>query len=172
MRWTNRVRWLPVVPLLLGLTLVAVACGGNAGAATAGDLSLHITAPTAGAKVAEPFMVRVDSSVPLGDPSTGDHHVHLCFDSASCDAEYTLVYGNEFMVTGLAPGEHTIEASLRNADHTPAGPTDEITVTVKPAGTAATGSSPSPAAGAAGTGSGSSSSMGDGTSAYGPGYGG
>lgn len=40
------------------------------------------------------------------------------------------MYGDTFEVSGLSPGEHTIEASLRNADHTDAGPSDEITVIV------------------------------------------
>jgi hypothetical protein len=74
--------------------------------------------------------VKLDASVPLGDPSTGEHHVHLCFDGANCDAEYSLVYGNSMQVTGLTPGPHTIEASLRNADHSAAGATDSISVTV------------------------------------------
>jgi hypothetical protein len=42
----------------------------------------------------------------------------------------SLVYGDTTDVSDLSPGEHTIEASLRNADHTDAGPSDEITVTV------------------------------------------
>jgi hypothetical protein len=85
-----------------------------------------------GAQVSSPFRVELDANVPLDDPSTGEHHVHLCFDGASCDveSEYALVYGNTSDVRDLSPGEHTIEASLRNADHTDAGPSDEITVTV------------------------------------------
>ena len=78
-----------------------------------------------------------DSNVPLDDPSTGEHHVHLCLDGADCDveSEYSLVYGDTFEITDLEPGEHTIEASLRNADHTDAGPSDEITVIVGGGGT-------------------------------------
>jgi hypothetical protein len=99
---------------------------------------LTIAEPTDGATVPSTFTVRVDSSVPLGPPSTGDDHVHLCFDGASCDTEYKLVYGNTFQVSGLTPGQHTIQASLRNADHSAAGPTDSITVTVE--GSASSGS--------------------------------
>ncbi len=91
---------------------------------------MRIAAPAHGATVSVPFTVRVDASVQLGAPSTGDHHVHLCFDGASCDTEYSLVYGNTFVVRDLPPGEHTIEASLRNADHSDAGVSDTITVTV------------------------------------------
>jgi hypothetical protein len=95
--------------------------------------------------VASPFRIRFAANVPLDDPSTGEHHVHLCFDGADCDVEsqYTLVYGELFEVTGLGPGEHTIEASLRNADHTDAGPSDTITIAVGEGGAAST-ATPSP----------------------------
>lgn len=130
--------------VLIGLALLAAACGGAAGASggDANGLSVSIASPADGATVSEPFTVKLDASVPLADPSTGEHHVHLCFDGASCDEEYTLVYGNSISVKGLAPGEHTIQASLRNADHSDAGaPTDTITVTV----TEASGGNASPA---------------------------
>jgi hypothetical protein len=34
------------------------------------------------------------------DPSTGEHHVHLCLDGADCDveSEYSLVYGDTFEI--------------------------------------------------------------------------
>jgi hypothetical protein len=118
--------WFGLLPVL---ALVAVACG-DASAGSGGSDSLQISSPADGAQVASPFTVTVDASVALGDPSTGEHHVHLCFDGADCDAEYTLVYGDTFEVADLPPGEHTIEASLRNADHSDAGAADEITVTV------------------------------------------
>ncbi|HEY7400981.1 MAG TPA: hypothetical protein VH989_08800 [Actinomycetota bacterium] len=123
--------------LVVVLALVATACGSSASAG-GGGASLTIAEPMDGATVPSTFTVRVDSSVPLGPPSTGDDHVHLCFDGASCDTEYKLVYGNTFQVSGLTPGQHTIQASLRNADHSAAGPTDSITVTVE--GSASSGS--------------------------------
>jgi hypothetical protein len=118
---------------LIALGAVAAACSNGANATSGGgggDLSLSIASPKDGADVSEPFTVKVDASVPLGDPSTGEDHVHLCFDGQSCDTEYQLVYGNSFQVSTLNPGKHTIEASLRNADHSAAGPTAEITVQV------------------------------------------
>jgi hypothetical protein len=122
---------------LLGVVaLLAAACSdANAGS---GDTSMTITAPEDGAEVSTPFTLTVDASVALDEPSTGEHHVHLCFDGADCDAEYQLVYGTTFEVGDLPPGEHMIEASLRNADHSDAGLTDEITVTVSGAGGAGT----------------------------------
>jgi hypothetical protein len=129
----------------VAFALLAAACGDAASAGGDGSTTLDITTPADGAEVGSPFTLEVASSVALGDPSTGDHHVHLCFDGEDCATEYSLVYGNTFEVDTLTPGEHTIEASLRNADHSDAGVTDTITVTVG-AGTAtdAGGDAPSP----------------------------
>jgi hypothetical protein len=121
----------PVLTAAFAFSVLAVACSnGSSSAAGGGGETLAIAMPADGAKVSEPFTVTVDASVPLGDPSTGDDHVHLCFDGGSCDSEYTLVYGDTFQVDNLSSGQHTIEASLRHADHSAVGPTDMITVTV------------------------------------------
>jgi hypothetical protein len=139
---------------VFALALVAAGCGDGASATEgANDLSVHIVSPADGASVSEPFTVKLDASVPLGDPSTGDDHAHLCFDGANCDSEYTLVYGDSIPVADLSPGEHTIEVSLRNADHSDAGaPTDSITVTITGGGATGSGSdggspTPSPTSG-------------------------
>jgi hypothetical protein len=134
--------WIPcgwATLLRLGVVLLApliLAACANASTEAAGgdDLSLQISSPSDGASVSEPFTIEVEASVPLDDPDTGEHHVHLCFDGQSCDQEYQLVYGNTFEISGLSAGEHTIEASLRNADHSAAGPTDSITVTITSGG--------------------------------------
>jgi hypothetical protein len=121
---------------LLALGLFAAACS-SAGATTGGSsgkdgLSISIASPADGATVSEPFTVKLDASVPIGDPSTGDHHVHLCFDGGSCDelSQSVIAYSDSAQVTGLTPGTHTIEASLRNADHSDTGNSATITVTV------------------------------------------
>jgi hypothetical protein len=111
------------------LAIVATACS-NGSSAASGNPTLQIVSPADGASITEPFALKVSSSVPLGAPSTGEHHVHLCFDGASCDTEYKLVYGNRFIVNGLSKGKHTIEASLRNADHSDTGINTMITVDV------------------------------------------
>ena len=129
------------------LSMLAAACSSTASADGGGD-ALSISSPSDGGQVSEPFTVTLNSNQPLGDPSTGDDHVHLCFDGASCDSgSYQIVYGDSAQVKGLAPGQHTIEASLRHADHSAAGPTATITVTVTGSGTAQSGGtnmSPSP----------------------------
>lgn len=143
---TRTSRGLRIAALLIASGLVAAACSNGVNASSGSDLSVSIASPANGAKVSVPFTVKLDSSVPLGDPSTGEHHVHLCFDGASCDSQYMLAYGNSVQVSNLAPGSHTIVASLRNADHTAAGPTATITVTVTGAGGAGS-TAPSPSAG-------------------------
>jgi hypothetical protein len=130
---THTIRRLAAVGVL---ALAAAACTGGA-SASEGPLQLQIAVPTDGATVSQPFMVTVRANVPLGDPSTGEHHVHLCFDGGDCNVEYTIVYGNTFVVKDLSPGSHTIEASLRNADHSDTGVSDRIDVTIS-GGTATT----------------------------------
>jgi len=139
---------------VFALALVAAACAGGASAASDDGLTLRITAPKDGATVRSPFTVHVAASVPLGDPSTGEHHVHLCFDGGDCDVEYTLVYGNDILVKGLAAGEHTIEASLRNADHSDVGVSTQVSVTVRGGSAATTGPSGAGATGDSGGGRG------------------
>ena len=123
--------WLGAVGALFALALVATACS-NAGASTGSDMSLKIASPSDGATVSEPFKVTFDASVPLGKPTTGDHHVHLCFDGTSCDelSQSVIAYGDSVMVSDLSPGMHTIEASLRNADHSDTGVSTTISVDV------------------------------------------
>jgi hypothetical protein len=137
---------LGLTAVLLALVLLTTACGKKSTppeSGGSGGLTVKITSPTDGASVSEPFTLKVESSVPLGDPSTGEHHVHLCFDGQSCDSKYSLVYGNSFDVSGLAAGKHTIEASLRNADHSSAGATATITVTETGGATSSPTASPS-----------------------------
>ena len=136
-----------VAGLTLALVLLVEACAGvgnaSTGSASAGGtepLSLRIVAPSGDAQVSTPFEVQLDSSVPLGSPDTGQHHVHLYYDTTTPDGPYDLVYGNSFQVTNLPPGKHTVLASLRNANHSDAGPRDTITVTVARGGEGTAGS--------------------------------
>lgn len=147
----ERNRWLGIGIALLALTLVSAACGKKAsGSGSGGGATLKITSPADGASVTNPLTITLDSSVPLGDPSTGDHHVHICIDVTTCGSNYTIAYNNSVQVSGLTPGKHTILASLRNADHSDAGVSTTITVTVTGGG----GGSPSPTSGGGGGGGG------------------
>ena len=121
---------------------VLAACGSDSGSGS-GDNSptLTITSPTDGAKVGSSVDVTWDTNEELGEPDTGLDHVHVFVDGNSND--YTVVGGNEFTVTGLSPGEHTIDVTLQHADHTSAGADAEVDVMVsKQAGS--TSPSPSP----------------------------
>ncbi|MGH2418004.1 MAG: hypothetical protein ACRDFY_06695 [Candidatus Limnocylindria bacterium] len=78
-----------------------------------------------------PFDITVESNVEIGPPESGNHHVHFYFDTDISSPEYQLVYDtSETVDRDLGSGEHTIIASLRNADHSDAGPMQEITLTV------------------------------------------
>ncbi len=145
------------IATLVVLGLLAASCGGghsssggggNGGAGT----SLKIASPANGASVSEPFTLTFDASVPLGATSTGDDHVHVCFDGASCDSgnSYKIAYGDSYQVTGLPAGKHTIEASLRHADHSAVGANTTITVTITSAGSGTTGGTSSGGGGGGG----------------------
>lgn len=120
------------LPLLVGaVALLAAACSGgtsDAAGAAGGEMSLAIASPADGASVTEPFTLKVSSSVPLGEPDSGRHHVHIWFDGQ--EADYKINYTDSFQVEGLPAGEHVLTAALANADHSLAGPRSEITVTV------------------------------------------
>ena len=79
-----------------------------------------------------PFTVEFESSEELGAPETGKHHVHIYFDGN--EDEYEVVEDLSYEVPDLESGEHTITASLRNADHSDAGAEAELTVTAEGAG--------------------------------------
>ena len=131
----GRNMWLIV---LATVALVGVACGSDANkgsggnAAAGGGTDLSVTAPSDGAKVTQPFSVQVSTSAEIGPTSSGNDHVHLYFDGS--DSDYDVCTSTTCQVSGLSPGKHVIEASLRNADHSDAGPKDSITVNVAGAG--------------------------------------
>lgn len=119
------------------LVLVAAGCTAeqaDAGGASAGTETLAITAPTEGAALTLPFTVQLASNVPLAEPETGEHHVHVFFDGD--DSEYLLVYGTSIEVselpTDLPPGRHVLTASLRHADHSAAGVEAQVEVVLGP----------------------------------------
>lgn len=116
---------------ILALVLAACTASGDTGGGADGDLSIAFVNPTDGAEVEPGFELQVESNVPLDAPETGERHVHFYYDTDINSADYQIVYGDSATIDReLTPGEHTIIASLRNADHSDAGPMDEITVTV------------------------------------------
>jgi hypothetical protein len=125
----SRLSWFTLIG---AVALLGVACGSNSkgGTTTAAGAgsTFSITSPSKGATVKEPFSVQVSTSAKLGPTSSGNDHYHLYFDGSQ--ANYAVCTSTTCQVTGLSPGKHVIEASLRNADHSDAGPKDTITVTV------------------------------------------
>jgi hypothetical protein len=119
------------VMAVAAIGLLAAACGGDNDAATAtGDdgTTLSITAPSDGAEVSVPFTVEIDSSEEIGATDTGLHHVHVYWDGD--ESAFTLVETDSVEITDAPEGQHTLTASLHNADHTPAGVEVDITLTV------------------------------------------
>lgn len=110
--------------------LLAAGCGGGGGGGDAGGggMTLEITSPADGDTVDVPFTVELDSSEELGPTDSGLHHVHVYFDGN--EEEFMVVESESTEVTDLPEGEHVVNASLRNADHSPAGVETEVTVTV------------------------------------------
>lgn len=136
------------------LALVLTACGSDDDASTTsegagGGPSVEILQPADGDTLSVPFALVVDSSEELGTTDSGNHHVHIYFDGD--DSAYEVIEsgnGEEHeigadspAVEGLEPGEHLLNISLRNADHSAAGAEDEITVTVDDAGSGSSNSS-------------------------------
>ena len=117
--------------LAVALALLVAACGSSS-ASPGGPATIRITAPTDGATVERQFTVMLDPSVPIGEPSTGRHHVHLYYDGnrSTNTANYDIAYTDSFTVTRLAPGQHTIEAVIANADHSVTDAHTQITVMV------------------------------------------
>jgi hypothetical protein len=113
--------------------------GGAEPAAGAESMSISIEAPADGAEVPGEFEVSLSPSVEVGEPDTGLHHVHLIYDGVTAEGEYDMVFGPTATVSGLEPGEHTIEAVVVNADHSPTDARAEITVQVTGSGTGGAG---------------------------------
>jgi hypothetical protein len=129
------------VMAVAAVALLVAACGadddGTTTASADGGTTLSIVAPDDGAEVSLPFTVEFDSTEELGPTEDGVHHVHIYWDGD--DSEYTVVEADSVEVTEAPEGEHTLNASLRNADHSPAGVEAEITLTVGSGGDSGTG---------------------------------
>jgi hypothetical protein len=131
------------IMILAALTLACLLAGcgnayrdANAHTGEGGDMTLAITSPGDGEQVGVPFTVELDSSVPLGPTESGEHHAHVFFDGD--DSEYLVVESDSVEITGLPEGEHVVNASLRNADHSPAGVETQTTVVVGEGGSGGT----------------------------------
>ncbi len=121
------------VVVIAGLTLPRqfmrpnVATATPSGARPASTATLAIVRPTAGQTVSGPQVEVVmtldgghivDSASTTLTPDTG--HIHLSLDGKLVSMTYGLVQLVD--VSGLSPGDHTIEAEFVAADHGPFDP--------------------------------------------------
>jgi hypothetical protein len=133
--------------LLVVAALAVAACGDESESASdgtepasgtqpaaSGDLSVSIDEPADGADVGAQFTVRMTPSVDVGAPDTGLHHLHLYYDGDTDDGDFDMVFSDTATVTGLAPGEHVIEAVVVNPDHSRTDASAQITVNVTEGG--------------------------------------
>lgn len=130
------------------LALVLAGCGSTDEASTTPEAgtgdgpSVKILQPADGDTLSVPFTLVVDSSEALGTTESGNHHVHIYFDGddsayeviESGNGEKHEIGADSPAVQGLEPGEHVLDVSLRNADHSAAGAEAEITVDIEGAG--------------------------------------
>lgn len=135
----SRSHLLLILPAATALALAG--CGADddsGGGGSSGGPSVAIEEPADGDSLEVPFTLVVDSSEELGSTDSGLHHVHVFFDGN--DDSYEVIEspaGEEVEIDadspameGIEPGEHTLEVSLRNADHSAAGAEDEVTVNI------------------------------------------
>src|SRR5690606_34570869 len=87
------------------LTLVAAGCGDDddttsagagSGGQSDGEMTISVAEPADAAEVGTPFDVEVDTSVEVGEPDTGLHHVHLYYDGNTQEGDYDVVYEPTF----------------------------------------------------------------------------
>jgi hypothetical protein len=119
-----------VIALLAATTQAA--CGKDG---STSDETLTILEPIAGSIVSVPFTLHLSSSVLLGDPATGRHHVHAYFDDQT--KNYLLVDFDISQINQAPAGKHTLHLLLRNADHSPSGVETQIELTIVPKTTVA-----------------------------------
>jgi hypothetical protein len=113
--------------VLMASAGAASACTPSSGAAQ-GASTLSVVVPDAGAAVSLPFTVTVATGEPLGESDTGRHHIHIWYDGN--EDQYQISYVENAQVTDAPAGAHTMTVSLRNADHSDAGPRVDVPLTI------------------------------------------
>jgi hypothetical protein len=142
MNLRNPVQKYGVAAVIAMMAATMAACSNDESSGGSAGTSLQVTAPAANATVTVPFTVTFDSGVPLGDETSGLHHVHLYFDDNSDD--YLVVESTTVQVTNAPAGTHVMHLSLRNANHSAAGAETQVALTISaaPGGSPATPTAP------------------------------
>ena len=136
-----------MIAVVSAVLFIAAGCSAGSASGSGGGgsgPSLKIVEPASGASVGASFTVRVQASESLGTQASGKHHIHVWFDDNAND--YQVVEADHVQIESgrLPAGEHVIHASLRNANHSPAGAETQETVTVTSGGPPAPAASPNP----------------------------
>ena len=144
--YRNATRESPMKVLIWSLVLTVVACGGEVG----WRVTVEILAPADGMVVSGPGVPVLLAAtgveiVPASEEREGTAHHHLFVDRGLTPVDDTIPSGvtgirhlgrgqTEFVLQGLAPGEHTVIALLANWAHVPLRPlaADTVHFTVRP----------------------------------------
>jgi hypothetical protein len=130
---------LAAVIALLAVTMPAACTQEVAGSSRA---TLAVSEPGTSSSVSVPFTLKVVTNVRLGDPSSGDYHVHVYFDDHV--NEYIVMTSPSTQVTKAPAGAHVMHLSLRNANHSAAGVETSIALTIGSGGSVASPQPPAP----------------------------
>jgi hypothetical protein len=132
-------RWLTLTAVVVLIAASATACGsdekgsdGGGGSRISSTARISIVEPQPGAVVpADQAIVRLELAggkiIPRATTQVrpDEGHIHLKLDGRIV----TLLGGLEERLTGLAPGQHLLEAEFAAGDHTPFNPRVIETVT-------------------------------------------
>jgi hypothetical protein len=125
------------LPTLAACDSTGSGAGGGGGGDGGGGGTLSVAAPAPNSTVSTPFQLKVVTSVSLGTTETGRHHIHVWFDGN--EDKYQILYGDTGQVGDVPAGSHTMTVSLRNANHSDAGPRVEVPITVGAGGAPSAG---------------------------------
>lgn len=118
-------RW-PWVGAALAVTLWLGGAGGGLRAQLL-QPSFTIAAPTAGATVGNPVLIRVTlEGAQIGKPSSGLDHLHIVVDGG----EPVPIYDKPEWRVRLAPGRHTVLVDLAGPDHQALAPPKSVSFVV------------------------------------------
>src|SRR6266540_2653017 len=109
---------LPVLAAAIALIVAGCASsdnGSSGGAQSSGNTTVAFATPAANAQVASPVKVSFNvQGAKIGQPETGDMHLHLYVDQSS---DYKILYATSGQVD-VPAGQHTLKVVLAQPNHT------------------------------------------------------
>lgn len=134
---------------ILALLAVTTPAACTQEVSSSGKPTLSVSEPGTSAAVSVPFTVKINTNVRLGEPESGDYHVHVYFDNNV--NKYIVMTSDTARITDAPAGVHVMHLSLRHANHSAAGVETSIQVTIGSGGSVASpeptrSPSPSPSA--------------------------